>query len=200
MTTLSARESVGIEQRQGMGGTKTVLQGTSIRVAQIAWEYWLKRWSIERIAREHPALSPQQVCLALAYFYQHPEEILGELGRELEAVEQFFSSDKTSFARASLPILLLRGLQFNPPTRRLQRIKNEPSVYLVLQSTNNRDAPYSVVAVGESERPRQQIAERLSECWRADAPLVYATRPERDATERARLVQLIQRLTQPLCP
>lgn len=200
MTATLTQKSAGIERRQGASGVKTVLQGTSIRVAQIAWEYWVNRWSIERIVQAHPVLSPQQVCLALAHFYQHPEEILEELGRELESVEQFFSPDKTAVARAALPVLLLKGLRFESPTRQLQRVEDEPGVYLVLQTTRSRHAPYRVVAVGESERPRQQMIEQSSDCWQAYAPLVYTVRRERDANERARLVQLIQRLAQPLCP
>ncbi|MCS6918299.1 MAG: DUF433 domain-containing protein, partial [Fimbriimonadales bacterium] len=68
MTTTIAQEAAEIEQRQGAGGVKTVLRGTPIRVAQIAWEYFVKRWDINRIVQAHPTLSPEQVCLALAYF------------------------------------------------------------------------------------------------------------------------------------
>lgn len=200
MTATFVQTSAGIERRQGAGGVKTVLRGTSIRVAQIVWEYWIKRWSIERIVQAHPDVSPQQVCLALAHFYQHPEEILEELGHELQSVEQFFSSDKTAAARAALPVLLLKGLRFESPTRQPRRIEDEPGVYLVLQTTRSRHAPYRIVAVGESERPREQVIERSSDCWQAHAPLVYTLRRERDAHERVRLVQLIQRLVQPLCP
>ncbi|MCS6918759.1 MAG: hypothetical protein NZM28_03225, partial [Fimbriimonadales bacterium] len=102
--------------------------------------------------------------------------------------------------RAALPILLLKGLRFSSPTKQLRRIEDEPSVYLVLQPTSSRSTPYRVVAVGESERPRLQMTKQSPDCWHSYTPLAYTTRREHDASTRARLVQLIRRLTPPLCP
>jgi uncharacterized protein (DUF433 family) len=53
-----------------------------IRVAQIVMDYLAHGWSAAEIFRQHPHLTPAEVHAALAYYFDHREEIDSEIAAE----------------------------------------------------------------------------------------------------------------------
>ncbi len=56
-------------------GDRPVVRGTDIKVSQIASEYEHLEMSPDEIVQAHPHLSLGNVHAALAYFYDHRDEI-----------------------------------------------------------------------------------------------------------------------------
>ena len=52
------------------------------RVSMIVADYLWRGWSAEEIARQYPHLSLAEVHAALAYYFDHKQEIDGELASE----------------------------------------------------------------------------------------------------------------------
>lgn len=59
-----------------------------LRVAQIVADHLGYGWSAEEIIRQYPHLSPAEVHAALAYYFDHREEIDGELAAELADLDR----------------------------------------------------------------------------------------------------------------
>ena len=59
-----------------------------IRVAQIVADYLDRGWSAEEIVLQYPHLTLAEVHAALAYYFDHREEIDGELAAELAEAER----------------------------------------------------------------------------------------------------------------
>jgi uncharacterized protein (DUF433 family) len=59
-----------------------------IRVAQIAMDYLAYGWSVEEMCRQHPYLTPAEAHAAMAYYFDHQEQIDAEVRAELEQVER----------------------------------------------------------------------------------------------------------------
>lgn len=57
------------------------------RVAMIAADYLWRGWSAEEIARQYPYLGMAEVHAALAYYFDHRDEIESELLAESREVE-----------------------------------------------------------------------------------------------------------------
>jgi len=53
-----------------------------VRVAQIVMDYLAHGWSAEEMCRQHPYLRPAEVHAALSYYYDHRQEIDGEIAAE----------------------------------------------------------------------------------------------------------------------
>jgi hypothetical protein len=63
-----------------------------IRVAQIVMDYLALGWSPDEMCRQHPYLTPAEAHAAMAYYFDHQEEIDREIGLELAQVEQLQNS------------------------------------------------------------------------------------------------------------
>jgi hypothetical protein len=59
-----------------------------VRVAQIVADHLGYGWSAEEIIRQYPHLTPAEVHAALAYYFDHREEIDGELAAELRELDR----------------------------------------------------------------------------------------------------------------
>ncbi|MBI1904180.1 MAG: DUF433 domain-containing protein [Planctomycetia bacterium] len=59
-----------------------------IRVAQIALDYLAHGWSADEMCRQHPYLSLAEAHAAMAYYFDHQQEIDGEIQKELQEAEQ----------------------------------------------------------------------------------------------------------------
>src|SRR5947209_6279338 len=72
-----------------------------IRVAQIAMDYLAHGWSVEEMCRQHSYLTPAEAHAAMAYYFDHQQEIDGQIRAEWEQVERERSSKPRSpfFAR-----------------------------------------------------------------------------------------------------
>lgn len=59
-----------------------------IRVAQVVADHVGNGWSVEEILRQYPHLEPSEVHAALGYYFDHREEIDGELAAELAELDR----------------------------------------------------------------------------------------------------------------
>lgn len=55
-----------------------------VGVAQVVMDYLAHGWSPEEMSRQHPYLTPAEAHAAMAYYYDHPEQVEGEIRAELE--------------------------------------------------------------------------------------------------------------------
>ncbi len=76
-----------------------------VRVAQIAMDHLGRAWSSEEIARQYPHLSLSEIHSALAYYFDHQEQI----DREIQA-EFRDSNGRSATARQSPLALKLAAL------------------------------------------------------------------------------------------
>lgn len=59
-----------------------------VRVAQIAMDYVARAWTAEEIARQYPHLSLSEIHSALAYYFDHQDQIDTEIREELQRAKQ----------------------------------------------------------------------------------------------------------------
>jgi uncharacterized protein (DUF433 family) len=59
-----------------------------VRVAQIVMDYLAYGWSPDEMCRQHPYLTPAEAHAAMAYYFDHQDEIDGEIRAEVEQVGQ----------------------------------------------------------------------------------------------------------------
>jgi uncharacterized protein (DUF433 family) len=78
-----------ITRTPGICGGRPCIEGHRVRVQDIAVEHEWQALSPEEICREHPGLTLGEVHSALAYYYDHRDEILADLDAEARAVEEF---------------------------------------------------------------------------------------------------------------
>lgn len=76
-----------IEKNADRCGGRAVVAGTRIRVSVILSCYRLGM-SVEEIVQQYPHLRPADVHDALAYAYDHPDEIAADLAADDEAAAQ----------------------------------------------------------------------------------------------------------------
>jgi uncharacterized protein (DUF433 family) len=58
-----------------------------IRVAQIAMDYLAYGWSVEEMCRQHPHLQQAEAHSAMAYYFDHRDEINAEIESEMADAE-----------------------------------------------------------------------------------------------------------------
>jgi uncharacterized protein (DUF433 family) len=80
--------NVYIEATEGVCGGKCRIAGTRIKVSLVASEYEHQRMTPDEIIEAHPHLSLAQIHGALAYYYDHQDEIRREW-REAEELISF---------------------------------------------------------------------------------------------------------------
>jgi uncharacterized protein (DUF433 family) len=58
------------------------------KVEHLAAEHYHHGWTAEELLRQHPDLRPEQVYAALAYFYDHHDEMIAHMESSAAAAEQ----------------------------------------------------------------------------------------------------------------
>jgi uncharacterized protein (DUF433 family) len=58
-----------------------------VRVAQVVMDYLAYGWSVEEMRRQHSYLTLAEAHAAMAYYFDHQDEIDGEIEAESKAVE-----------------------------------------------------------------------------------------------------------------
>jgi uncharacterized protein (DUF433 family) len=61
---------------------------TRYKVEHLAAEHYYHGWTAEELLRQHSDLRPEQVYVALAYFYDHYDEMVAQLESSAAAAEQ----------------------------------------------------------------------------------------------------------------
>lgn len=64
------------------------IEGANTKVVELVAEVKAYGWSPEELAYQHPHLSLAQVHSALAYYWDHQEEIEADLTRRMKLVDQ----------------------------------------------------------------------------------------------------------------
>lgn len=59
-----------------------------VRVAQIVMDYLAHGWSVDEICHQYPHLQHAEVHAAMTYYFDHRDEIEGEIQTELKEIEQ----------------------------------------------------------------------------------------------------------------
>ncbi len=59
-----------------------------VRVAQIVMDYLAYGWSADEMCRQHPHLTPAEVHVAMAYYFDHQEQLDEEIRNELDEVDR----------------------------------------------------------------------------------------------------------------
>ena len=60
---------------------------TRYKVLHLAAEHHHHGWTAEELLRQHPDLRPEQVYAALAYFYDHYDELIAQMESSVAAAE-----------------------------------------------------------------------------------------------------------------
>ena len=65
-----------------------IIAGTKTKVVELVTEHYAYGWSPEEMHRQHPYLSLAQIHSAMAYYWEHQEEIDKDMFRRFEYSEQ----------------------------------------------------------------------------------------------------------------
>ena len=76
--------------------------GTQTKVLEIALDRIAHHWDADEIRRQHPHLSLSQIYAALAYYFDHKEELDSRIDDQLRLVNDSRSSAGESLVRAKL--------------------------------------------------------------------------------------------------
>lgn len=73
--------------QQEEGRSPSLARWPRIRVSQIVMDHLGRGWAAEEIARQYPHLELAEIHSALAYYFDHREEIDGEIRTELRQAD-----------------------------------------------------------------------------------------------------------------
>lgn len=65
-----------------------VIAGTGYKVVPLLEHYTARGWTAEEFQQHYPDLTPAQLHSVLAYYYDHADELDGELRRRTKRVEE----------------------------------------------------------------------------------------------------------------
>jgi|SRR4051794_19535446 len=84
------------------------IEGTTTRVIQVVLDKISQGWDADEIRAQYPYLSLGQIHSALAYYYDHQEELDAEIERDYQEVERLRASATRQFTRRELEERLKR--------------------------------------------------------------------------------------------
>lgn len=85
-------EKTRIAKDKGICGGQPRIEGTRIKVQHIAFEYERLGWAPDQICDAHPSLSLSDIHAAIAYYYDHKQEIDGAIREDDEFVDKMKES------------------------------------------------------------------------------------------------------------
>jgi uncharacterized protein (DUF433 family) len=94
-----------IEVREGV----PYLEGTQIKVIEVALDHTAQGWSPEEIHFQHPHLSLGQIHSALAYYHDHQAELDCDIERRYQQAEALRERFPARFTRKELEDRLRQG-------------------------------------------------------------------------------------------
>lgn len=65
-----------------------LIAGTRIKVVEVVLDRLAHNWDADEIQRQHPHLTLAQIYSALAYYYDHQDEVDRDIERRLRQVEE----------------------------------------------------------------------------------------------------------------
>ena len=78
------------------------ISGANTKVVEVVLDKMAYGWSPEEMHRQHPHLSMAQIHAALAYYYEHQDEVDADIERRDRYVEELRAQQKTPLTRAEL--------------------------------------------------------------------------------------------------
>jgi len=85
-----------ITKRADVCGGKACIEGHRVRVLDIVTWHELMGMSADEIATQIPSITLSDVYAALAYYYDHVDEIQDEIRREDEFIEEFMRNNPSA--------------------------------------------------------------------------------------------------------
>jgi uncharacterized protein (DUF433 family) len=79
-----------------------IIVGANMKVVELVLDHLANGWSPEELYREHPHLSLGQIHSALAYYWDHQEEIDQDIKRRLKRVDELEKTFKPTQLRERL--------------------------------------------------------------------------------------------------
>lgn len=64
-----------------------VIEGTSVKVIELVVQRLAYGWSPEELHFQHPSLTPGQIHAALAYYWDHADELDRDIAERLKTVD-----------------------------------------------------------------------------------------------------------------
>ena len=64
-----------------------IIAGTTTKVIEIAMDYVAHRWDADEIQRQHPTLARGQIHSALAYYFDHQDEMDRQIAEQIAEVD-----------------------------------------------------------------------------------------------------------------
>ena len=87
------------------------IDDTGVKVLQVAQDYLGHGWSAELIKENHPALSMAQIHAAMAWFFDHEEELVAEIESRSAAAKAILASCGSQEVQQRLSKLKSGGLK-----------------------------------------------------------------------------------------
>ena len=81
---------------------QAMIKGAGTKVLMIAMDRLAHHWDADEIQRQRPHLTKGQIYSALAYYYDHEEEVNRQIAQEEAMVEEFFKKHDNPALRAKL--------------------------------------------------------------------------------------------------
>jgi uncharacterized protein (DUF433 family) len=78
------------------------IEGTQVKVIEVALDKLAHGWSPEEMHFQHPHLSLAQIHAALAYYYDHQTELDAEIERRLKFADELAEQSRESPLRKKL--------------------------------------------------------------------------------------------------
>ena len=97
--------------RHGTGMAACLESRPRVRVAQIAMDHLGRGWAADEIARQYPHLSLAEIHSALAYYFDHQEEI----DREIQAELRDAGAGSSQARQSPLALRLASLVREDPP-------------------------------------------------------------------------------------
>jgi uncharacterized protein (DUF433 family) len=91
-----------IEAASAHGTPARLRRVPRVRVAQVVMDYLVHGWSPEEMSRQHPYLTPAEAHAAMAYYYDHAEQVDAEIREELEQLKRDRAAAPTRALRSRL--------------------------------------------------------------------------------------------------
>lgn len=66
------------------------IQGTTMKIVELVAEYTEYKWGVEQLHIQHPHLSHAQICSALAYYWDHKDEVDADIERRIKLADEIF--------------------------------------------------------------------------------------------------------------
>ena len=84
------------------------LSGTQTKVEEVVLDRLAHHWDADEIQRQHPDLTLAQIYSALAYYYDHENELNAEIAKRLEREETLLKELGDSALRVKLRAMRTR--------------------------------------------------------------------------------------------